>query len=260
MAAAQNTADRVLELARGYLGTTDGSPFCRYYNQVAGTNIPLNSYWCACFVTYIMRMAGVPVTEIPNYCGCTTGTRQMRKFGTFRDRGTYTPKPGDVIMFDWNPSEYDGEDHTGIVERVSGGRVYSIEGNAGNNGVCMRRDYPLTSSIIVGFGVPKFENKKEDEDLNEQQTRKIAQEEAAKAAAKAVEAAKSAVYRFFDNVPKWAQPAIKYFMDAGIIEGVGKDASGKPILNLTEDLVRVYASWYKKEQKDNDTPGSVTDR
>lgn len=243
MAAANNTAARVLELARGYLNTTDGSKFCRYYNQIAGTNIPLNSPWCACFVTYIMRMAGVPTTEIPNFCGCTTGTNQMKRLGTFKARESYTPKPGDVILFDWNPAGNDGVDHTGIVESVSNGRVMTIEGNAGNNGVCLKRDYPLTSSIIVGYGIPSFKTTqketpiKEEEDLNAAETRKIAQEEAAKV--------KPAMYKYYEDVPVWAQPAIKYFTDSGIIEGVGKNKEGKAVLNVSEDMVRICVMLHK---------------
>ena len=45
------------------------------------------------------------------------------------------PAPGMIIFFDWNDENgQDGlSDHTGIVEKVENGRVYTIEGNSGDS-------------------------------------------------------------------------------------------------------------------------------
>lgn len=153
--AAENTAEKLLQIARGYLGSTDGDFFIRKYNGNTGAGIPLGSAWCAIFVSCVARMAGVPVREIPDFHGCITGTRKFKNFSRWKDPASYTPKPGDVIIFDWNPAGNDGQDHTGFVEAVKNGRVYTIEGNAGS-GICMKRDYPLDSAAIDGYGVPQY--------------------------------------------------------------------------------------------------------
>jgi len=64
----------------------------------------------------------------------------------------YTPQPGDIIWYDWNG---DGKaDHIGFVEKAEGGKIYTIEGNSG--GMCRRRTRAANSSLIMGYGVPKY--------------------------------------------------------------------------------------------------------
>lgn len=61
-------------------------------------------------------------------------------------------KHGDIIFFDW---ENDGHsDHVGIVEKVENGKVYTIEGNSGNE--CKQREYNADSSVIMGYGTPMY--------------------------------------------------------------------------------------------------------
>lgn len=61
--------------------------------------------------------------------------------------------------------------HTGIVEKVAGGRVYTIEGNTSSaagvveNGGCVRdKSYALTYSKIGGYGRPDFSIVPEEDD------------------------------------------------------------------------------------------------
>ena len=60
-----------------------------------------------------------------------------------------------IIFFDW-PDEYGVQygsfDHVGIVEKVEGGRVYTIEGNSGD--ACERNRYPIGDDQIWGYGTP----------------------------------------------------------------------------------------------------------
>ena len=69
-----------------------------------------------------------------------------------------------MIFFDWQRS-WDGDfediqigngviDHIGIVERVEGNVVYTIEGNTSD--MCAKRSYLLTSTYIVGYGTPDY--------------------------------------------------------------------------------------------------------
>lgn len=76
--------------------------------------------------------------------GCTYSANYYKQKGQFHTRN---PQPGDQIFFtkDGGKTMY----HTGIVEKVSGGRVYTIEGNTSSqpgvvpNGGCVRdKNYP----------------------------------------------------------------------------------------------------------------------
>ena len=52
--------------------------------------------------------------------------------------GSATPSPGMIIFYDWDsPNGESGSqdglsDHTGIVEKVENGSVYTVEGNSGD--------------------------------------------------------------------------------------------------------------------------------
>ena len=50
------------------------------------------------------------------------------------------------------PAPDGNSDHVGIVEKVEGGRVYTIEGNSGD--ACQRNSYPVGNYQILGYGTP----------------------------------------------------------------------------------------------------------
>lgn len=79
----------------------------------------------------------------------------------FKDRGQWMdgsaePAPGMIIFFDWNDENgQDGlSDHTGIVEKVENGRVYTIEGNSGDS--VRQNSYPVGHYEVLGYGCPDF--------------------------------------------------------------------------------------------------------
>ena len=79
------------------------------------------------------------------------GSNWFKSRGLWQDGG-YEPRAGDIIFFDW---EGDGlTDHVGIVERVEGSRIYTVEGNSGD--ACRRNSYPIGSPVIYGFGCPAY--------------------------------------------------------------------------------------------------------
>lgn len=64
-----------------------------------------------------------------------------------------------IIFFDWDnkgsSGPQDGEsDHTGIVERVEDGIVYTVEGNSGDN--CRENHYAVGYYEILGYGIPAY--------------------------------------------------------------------------------------------------------
>jgi len=56
---------------------------------------------------------------------------------------------GDLIYFMYLEQDDKPASHIGIVRKVEGGRVYTIEGNSSDSTV--EKDYPLSSSIIKGY-------------------------------------------------------------------------------------------------------------
>lgn len=58
-----------------------------------------------------------------------------------------------IIFFDWDGNGV--SDHTGIVEKVENGRVYTIEGNTADS--CRERNYPLGYFEILGYGIPSID-------------------------------------------------------------------------------------------------------
>ena len=80
-----------------------------------------------CFIKIFGLETGMQLTCQPmgGYgAGCTESARYYRQKGQFVTSG---PQPGDQIFFtrDGGKTMY----HTGLVEKVAGGRVYTIEGN-----------------------------------------------------------------------------------------------------------------------------------
>ena len=64
------------------------------------------------------------------------------------------PQAGDQIIFVNSRGEYY---HTGLVERVDNGEVYTIEGNVGSS-VVDRRTYDINSPLIDGYLHPYYES------------------------------------------------------------------------------------------------------
>ena len=81
--------------------------------------------------------------------GCTYSLRYYREKGQFYQ---YGPKPGDQIFFG---TSLDNATHTGLVEKVDGSTVYTIEGNTGDQ--VARRHYSIYDSAILGYGRPAYD-------------------------------------------------------------------------------------------------------
>lgn len=113
--------------------------------------------WCACFVSWCANECGyLDAGVIPKFASCSIGIQWFRERGLWQD-GSYEPRPGDLIFFDWDDEDegQDGAaDHVGIVEKVEGGNVYTVEGNSGN--ACRERQYAIGHAEIYGYGTPAY--------------------------------------------------------------------------------------------------------
>ena len=144
-------------------GESSGSRNYTEYGYWYGTQVQGNSggsyyAWCAYFISWCARQAGIPTSIISNASYACAGSDN----GDFKNldyyaRGSYTPKVGDLVFFCWegNSSCWD---HVEIVIGVSSSEVTTLGGNTSTNNV-KKRSWNLSNSYIRGYGVPKYTSK-----------------------------------------------------------------------------------------------------
>lgn len=139
----------LVAVAKKQVGNVGGRPYWSWY----GFNSRVE--WCACFVSWCANQCGyIKAGVIPKFAAChSQGVPWFKARNRWKPGGgSYKPKPGDIIFFDWQPNGH--SDHVGIVEKYANGTVYTIEGNS--NDVCKRKSYPVNSRLIHGYGVPAY--------------------------------------------------------------------------------------------------------
>ena len=137
-------------VALSQVGNVGGEPYWSWYGFSSRVE------WCACFVSWCANECGyIDTGVIPKYAGCVNGVQWFKDRGQWMD-GSAEPAPGMIIFFDWNDENgQDGlSDHTGIVEKVENGRVYTIEGNSGDS--VRQNSYPVGHYEVLGYGCPDF--------------------------------------------------------------------------------------------------------
>ena len=111
--------------------------------------------WCDMFVSWCAAQAG-EADAVGKYAYVPSHQNFFDQRGQYFARGAKTPQAGDIIIFR-------NESHIGLVEKVSGGYVHTIERNTSggstlvaNGGGVHQKKYPLTSSYIQGYGRPSY--------------------------------------------------------------------------------------------------------
>ncbi len=110
---------------------TNDSPRIRRFRRAVtgpGENPNAAEPWCADFVSWAWRRAGVPLgfggqgaDYVPSLVGWARFTRRWHWART-----SYRPRPGDLIVYRSGGSR---RGHVGIVVSLRGGRVRTVEGN-----------------------------------------------------------------------------------------------------------------------------------
>ena len=127
--------------------------------------------WCAVYVCWCFveafgedaarKLLCQPASAKSNYAaGCRYARNYFKAKGQLHD----TPQPGDQIFF--YSKDKKSISHTGLVYKVDGSKVYTVEGNtsgasgviANGGGVC-KKSYSLTYSRLAGFGRPAYGEK-----------------------------------------------------------------------------------------------------
>lgn len=166
----KGTCELFLEIARKEVGTVEGPKDneTKYGAFTKANFLP----WCGSFVMWIANQAGV---KIPNTVSTVNGAKGFQKLNRWEDVDDATPRPGDIVYFDFVPGGAPIE-HVGIVLKDNGdGTLTCIEGNTSsdkrpkgsqaNGGECClkirawkKKNARNLSRFIVGFGRPVFKD------------------------------------------------------------------------------------------------------
>jgi len=106
--------------------------------------------WCMAFVYWCTKESAASQGVLPPLK--KTGGVLAQWNGIDKKYKFKTPEPGDIFIMDFGG----GKGHTGFVEKVSNGRIYTVEGNSNDDGsrdgtkVCRKPNGRKISSCI-GF-------------------------------------------------------------------------------------------------------------
>lgn len=118
--------------------------------------------WCMMFVSWCAAQCGISTGTIPKLAYVPYCMDFYQKQGRYKAKGTYRPEAGDLIL-------YGSNSHIGIVEKVQGNTVFTIEGNTSANGNSSngdgvyRRSRALSDSWIKGYCLPDYKEEEEVE-------------------------------------------------------------------------------------------------
>lgn len=146
--------------------------YTKYARDLANVNFfngkKQGAAWCAVFVAWSFYKAFGKAAALELLCqptnaasNCGAGCRYARKY--FKDKNQLhdTPQPGDMVFF--YSKDKSQIAHTGLVYKVEGSTVYTVEGNtsgasgviANGGGVCTK-SYSLSYDRLAGFGRPNY--------------------------------------------------------------------------------------------------------
>jgi peptidoglycan hydrolase-like protein with peptidoglycan-binding domain len=128
-------ASAMLSVAAAEVGTVEGSSRANSYGSSVGLSLSTRNYaWCAVFVSWVARQTGA-TTYRDSY---VKGWVNKARAGQYHLSVTGSPRPGDIVAFDWNGGSNfnDGNEHIGIVRTTSGSTssFTTVEGNTGKPG------------------------------------------------------------------------------------------------------------------------------
>lgn len=126
-ASATTSRSAIVSAATSQLGANGCSPNIVYEGRSCGEN------WCADFAKWAWQQGGVDVSTLG--ATVTTFVNYGDNNHTWHDPGTYTPQPGDAMIFGGAgyTTKASGGAHVGIVEKVnSNGTITEIGGNQSN--------------------------------------------------------------------------------------------------------------------------------
>ena len=124
-------------------------------------------YWCASFVTFCARQAGIPEGTIINSVSCDRFVEWFIKKSQYinvKFEPNFVPETADLIFFLEDDADREYASHIGIVVGTDDENVYTVEGNT-KRGIVNTRKYKFDDKSIVGYAKPKYAGAKNDYDF-----------------------------------------------------------------------------------------------
>lgn len=121
-----------------------------------GYKVKYTDAWCATTISAAAK-ACKALDIIPAECSCEYMIKGFKAKGVWFEDGNITPKPGDIIMYNWDKSIQPNDgvaDHVGLVVSVSGKTIKVIEGNMSNK--VGYRTLQVGNGYIRGYARPRY--------------------------------------------------------------------------------------------------------
>lgn len=163
----------VVATAKTWIGYNEADGSHRQIVDVYNAHRPLargyalkyTDAWCAGFVSAVAIKLGL--TDImPTEVGVGEMIKLYQRLGRWKESDSYTPKPGDIIMYAWGDNGVgdctSGASHVGIVVSCDGKTITVIEGN--KNDAVGYREIAVNGRYIRGFGRPDYASKATEEE------------------------------------------------------------------------------------------------
>nr|DAZ39245.1 MAG TPA: CHAP domain protein [Caudoviricetes sp.] len=160
--------EKVVATAKTWIGYNEADGSHRKIVDVYNSHRPLargyalkyTDAWCAGFVSAVAIKCGL--TDImPTEVGVWNMIELYKKLGRWKESDSYTPKPGDIIMYAWGDNGVgdctSGASHVGIVVSCDGKIITVIEGNKSD--AVGYREIAVNGRYIRGFGLPDYASK-----------------------------------------------------------------------------------------------------
>lgn len=159
------TADKILDIYRSWIGYSEANgkhkKIVDLYNShkplARGYAVKYSDSWCDTCLSAAFIKAGAVGLIGGTECGVEEHIKIFKKAGIWIEDGTITPKPGDIIVYNWDQKTQPNDgysDHIGIVESVSGNMITTIEGNYKD--AVGRRVIPVGWGYIRGYARPRY--------------------------------------------------------------------------------------------------------
>ncbi|MFI6498689.1 CHAP domain-containing protein [Nonomuraea typhae] len=143
---------KFIDLLESELGYKEKADDYTKFGDWYGKNIEFDADyssapWCDMYLSWAAAKLGYE-----DFVGQFAWTVAHAKWFKEQDAWGKTPKVGALVFYDWKGGDdVDGIDHVGIVTRVEGNTIYTIEGNI-DGGLAKRKE--RDTSKVVGYGYP----------------------------------------------------------------------------------------------------------
>jgi|GEM_PF-1372166 len=157
-----------IELLESQLGYSEKSGGYTKFGDWYGKNVEFDADytsapWCDMYLSWAAEKLGYQ-----EWIGQFAYTVHHAQWFRQQDAWGTVPKPGAIVFFDWRGSDKISHiDHVGIVTRVEGNRIHTIEGNI-DGGVAKRKE--RDTGKVVGYGYPEKIKARLDREAAEKQT------------------------------------------------------------------------------------------